>query len=366
MVMKKLMDRKIHDIIGKDNLLDSDGEVGLEFEMEGKKLPLNFIRTWTAKAEGSLRDGGIEYVLRNPIPRIDVASALNTLANAFRKHNTEIKVSNRMSVHVHINTRDMTFKQWCTFLTLYGVFEHVLTEYAGDDRVGNLFCLRASDSDALIPHLVNILQAKDTRQLLGRMMDNNYRYGACNVTASGVFGSLEFRAFHGVEDPNEILSWVKLLLAIKDASFSFQSPAEVLMTLSIRESKPFLIRTFGDLAKEFNSIKGLSDKIFESARVWQDFGFCIDWDNPADYGNLGVHEDNAQDGLDLIGNVEGGAPPDPAVWQAAMRREHAQPLRFYIDRHVDPPVVAEQMPHDEAQVEDDFWNDDDEEDEEEE
>ena len=117
-------------------LRETDGEVGIEVEVEGQNL--GFVErsnTWNVVGDGSLRGESAEYILRQPVHRKDIHEALAELQELIR-HAT-IRTSDRAGVHVHINCQQLTFMQVINFASLYLIFEDILIKFCGEAREGN-------------------------------------------------------------------------------------------------------------------------------------------------------------------------------------------------------------------------------------
>src|SRR5690606_4744320 len=96
----------------------TDGEIGIEIEVEGNKFPKHAVEgydgvdphfipdMWQYHRDGSLRgEDNAEYVLKNPIKFSEVPDAVNKLWEMFDKYGTVLETSNRTSVHVHLNAQ---------------------------------------------------------------------------------------------------------------------------------------------------------------------------------------------------------------------------------------------------------------------
>ena len=114
----------------------SSSLVGVEFELEGMNRfrvdDPEFAAYWKIVEDGSLRDGGKEFVLSRPFAGADLDKALSLFDKHVSKSGHDIKISDRTSVHVHIDVRDLTFAQ----LT---IFETALFNMAGETRANNIF-----------------------------------------------------------------------------------------------------------------------------------------------------------------------------------------------------------------------------------
>lgn len=206
----------------------TEGEVGLEIECEGKNLCTDFLHTWTVTTDGSLRavDGHqpYEYYFRRPLKREAVGPALKLFHRKQMANRAEFKMSHRTSVHAHINVQQMTMKEILTYICLYLLFESALTQFAGEDREGNLFCQRAKDAEHWVWTLVQAYKTGNFNQIYR----DEFRYTACNTASLGHLGSLEFRALRGTTDSQLIENWVDLLLHLRDESRNFTNPMDLL------------------------------------------------------------------------------------------------------------------------------------------
>lgn len=223
-----------------------DGEVGIEVEVEGVNLPdhLNGKNNfWTVTRDGSLRGTeAYEYVLTNPILRTNVDEALSQLYTRFQKKGSVLDDSGRAGVHIHINIRDLTLKELYNFIFLYLVFDKILVDFCGENRVGNLFCLRAEDAEYILVRLRNIMRSHNLSDTRGDVI----RYASLNLTAIAKYGSLEFRSLPSPV-PQEVISvWTNLLLALKDKSRTYADPREIVLGVSEMGAEWFASQVFGD------------------------------------------------------------------------------------------------------------------------
>lgn len=213
-----------------------DGEVGIEIEVEGRRLPAQAGKFWTVTRDGSLRgEEAFEYVLTTPVTRKEVSPALTELYNRFDKSKSVLDDTGRAGVHIHINIRDLSIKELYTFLFLYLILERPLVNFCGENRVGNLFCLRAVDAEFLLVTIRTLVANHDLRSL----RNDQLRYAAMNLTAIPKYGSLEFRAMASPVKQEKIEAWTNMLLAIKDAVKQFESPLAVVEGVSFFGGEDF-------------------------------------------------------------------------------------------------------------------------------
>ena len=248
-----------------------DAEIGIEIEMEGGGLELDGMKipAWLQKFDGSLRGTSMEYVMRGPVKREDVKAALSQLETIAKESGATFRPSDRCGVHVHVNVQSWTTKKVFNFITLYLLLENVLVNYCGETREGNLFCLRGQDADWFIQAL---MQAKRNHTLVG-LCRNEFRYASINVNAIGTFGSLEFRAAQTQKKLSGINTWVKMLLAVKDASLKIKDGPAMVEMFSMDGPEAFILNIFGEKLGALLTTKGYERRLEMAARMVQDIAY---------------------------------------------------------------------------------------------
>jgi hypothetical protein len=251
------------------------GDVGIEIEMEGVGLAMLTEHgmgkhgadwPWQYKADGSLRGESCEWVLNRPVAKDKVNTVLSMLwesKDALR--GARFNPSRRCGVHIHMNVQDLTELQVFNLIGTYLAFENLMVRWAGEDRQGNLFCLRASDARELIDALVQAKQAGN----LNVAMTDQIRYASVNINSIGRYGSLEFRALGTPAEPQKISQWVRMLYCIRDLSLEFKSLRDLLYTLSASNAKEMIARTFGPRSV-LRNIEGKEEMLRDGMRNVQD------------------------------------------------------------------------------------------------
>jgi hypothetical protein len=257
---------KLYEYLGRNSPIIK--EVGLEIEMEGRYLDPPDLNYWKKEHDGSLRGESMEYVLKTPVARDRVGPRLKYLWTQLEDHGAELSPSDRCGVHVHINCQDMTFAEVFRFISLYLVFEQPLTRWCGDDREGNLFCLRATDAEYLIRFLVSA-RSRSFEALCAEPM---MRYSGINVAALGKFGTLEFRSLRTPKDYTRIDDWVRLLLRIRDKALEAESDADFVEQLSFKGALPFAKEVMGSHLDKIR-VDDMEDMLMEGVRVVQNYAY---------------------------------------------------------------------------------------------
>lgn len=252
------------------------GEIGIEIEVEGGPWPEGNARNWVSHVDNSLRNGGIEYVINNPIRRDQVSASLQTLKK-FLGNEAVLNFSYRTSVHVHVNVQELTVAQWVSFITAFTVLEEALVDVVGPKRAGNKFCLRAIDADEPLRMILSGVR----NQNLHAQLRGDIKYASMNVLATVTHGTLEFRAMEGNLDEENITDWVNCLVAIKDYAIKLEKPVEVMEELSRegpREWANKILPEKSKIAEQVLARPDLTDVLYAGARIVQDLCFGTNWE----------------------------------------------------------------------------------------
>lgn len=210
---------------------------GIEIELEGAGFPRDRVQHWTATRDGSLGPNGLEFVTAQAYGLQGINRRLTGLDEAFRESGFVNESTSACSVHVHMNVQDLTLTQIASIITTYYILEDWLTEYAaGPERVGNLFCLRLSDSEEPLNVLIEAFESE--RRFTSTLNTDHIRSAALNLNAMARLGTLEFRARRGIdESPLEVLEWVQILDRMRSWALEINNP-EAIVTLFNRFETP--------------------------------------------------------------------------------------------------------------------------------
>lgn len=266
------------------------GQVGLEIEVEGNCFPKPneydgddmggelIPPQWKYTHDGSLRgDDNAEYVINGIINFNEVPEALTSLWEMFNEFGSVLDESNRTSVHVHLNAQSWHLNRLASFLGLYFSVEEILTQWCGDHRAGNLFCLRAKDAPAIINRVRKFLKTGDFS-----VFDDGVHYSGVNLGALTKFGSVEIRCMRGATKPEPVLTWVSVLERIYNLSGEFTDPRLVVAEFSGNGPFAYLNFVLGDNTEQIVNECGLDNEqivasLMEGIRFAQNVCYCRDW-----------------------------------------------------------------------------------------
>lgn len=263
---------------------DKKGMIGIELEMEGTGLLRRLLTVvngigWAVHNEGSLRNGGLEYVLTEPCKIGDEGPLLAGIYREMTDAGTRLNLSSRCSTHVHINAAGLKINQLASVVILWAVLEDVLVNWCGEKRAGNLFCLRFSDCDTAAVRWSDAFKR-------GRFdFPEQYRYLALNGNALSKFGSLEFRTLRGADNPDLVLKWIECLLRLRELGEGrFRNPNNIATEFSGLGPIGFLedvLKGLKILPEIFTANEkvgaNINDLLWEGLRRAQPMIFALPW-----------------------------------------------------------------------------------------
>lgn len=232
--------------VGDTRLLTLD-RVGIEVELEdvAHKIQRDPFKYWRVTEDGSLRDNGLEFVFRAPLAGIDVVKAVIELEDAMSVIKPQI--SERTSVHVHLDVRDMSPSQLFSLLVTYAFVERTMMRYCGESRMKNNFCLPISSTSADFLSRISRFKQTEGRDFIhqAQQFNDNERYAALNISAINTYGSIEFRGYHGTYDAQEILTWVNMILSLK--KFAIENAEDVFRNFHVHISANGALQVFNSI-----------------------------------------------------------------------------------------------------------------------
>lgn len=208
--------------------------VGLEYEWENtKKWPSaeqveedvglapivkEVIKYFDFHVDGSLRVNGMEFTFKGPFSGSKILRATNAMDDCARS--LGFTGSYRTSMHVHIDMQDTTFPDDVKQLgAVYCIVEPFLYQFVGNSRNTSNYCIPWYKHPQHFENFLDTItrQHKDgTSTVLPYLRSHKGdKYAGLNCFALGQFGSVEYRQAPVTMQRDKILTWINLLMRIK-------------------------------------------------------------------------------------------------------------------------------------------------------
>lgn len=173
--------------------------VGVEVEVEN--YDGSYPSIWMAVDDNSLRNNGKEFITPLGTRAYQMTNYLNRLFGYAA--NDGWTVSDRTSIHVHINVCNMTIEEVNSFIILYSLVEDSLFKYAGDFRYHNIFCVPMAE------------QLRKECDSFESFLENSSKYSALNTKSVSEKGTVEFRHMHTKYDTVHVNRWIIMLCLLR-------------------------------------------------------------------------------------------------------------------------------------------------------
>lgn len=202
---------------------------------------------WKAVEDGSLRDFGIEYVLKEPQ---SLAGAIKALKE-FHDHTKGIPFlqgTPSTSVHVHVNMMNQPPITLANFVTLWVLFENVLVEYCGEARRSNTFAppVRIVEG-AWTNYMKMFRQIEEGKPSAIKWGISNAKYSALNIAPLAYLGSVELRCMRGTTNTQEITEWLQIIDRLLTYSQTKGLTPKMIYGLYQQKEEDYFFEVFGPM-----------------------------------------------------------------------------------------------------------------------
>ena len=185
----------------------SEGMFGVEIEVESPQdlSRLDMSDTvWQYTHDDSLRgEYSGEYVFSTPQNIRSAKANLNKFYNIFEESGVEILDSGRAGTHVHINMKDLTMHQVCSFAMYWYMVEDLLIKWNGPSRENNMFSVPVSLSPQVLEIIPKLCEIRPNLNLVGYLRDHfsadYYKYSSLNWCRLWDLNTLETRIWNPSE-----------------------------------------------------------------------------------------------------------------------------------------------------------------------
>ena len=191
--------------------------IGLEIEIEHcvgeyRQTLEEFPRVFIEHADGSLRNGGVEFV-SYPFNLEYTRSILDRFLTSLTKNEPGAKFTNRCSIHIHQDVTDLSCWQFKCLFKLYLIFENAFYRYAGLHRKISNFCVPVADADFedYFPSSVNTWG----KQLESLPKLDDGKYSGLNLSRTREIGTVEWRHLPGTWDVGYIVNFITCIDSLK-------------------------------------------------------------------------------------------------------------------------------------------------------
>lgn len=288
------------------------GAVGVEIEYEGYNQRQDYrMEWWNTTRDGSLRNGGVEFV-SIPLSNSGAVDRAFAELELLRRTAFTAQPSFRCGVHVHMDVTNMEMRQFLAFCTYYAIVEPALMEQCGEERQDNVFCVPWYHTprqvvrplgDAYLA-LAKPQSKMGMRTLARAMLVGLNKYQAMNLLPIQTQGTVELRMAPTWEALGDIKRWVELCMDLRRASMAYDCPEAVL------DTDPQELYERIDLVYDSNR-PYTEDAMAVAAGIAGDSDAEMDWSLP---------------------NIVLAAPTEPPAARPRRRRDN-RPM--HIDEHIE-------------------------------
>ena len=202
--------------------------VGLECEIES----CNTLVKWNipdvieVHEDNSLRNMGKEFIT----PPDTVEKALDSFAGLHKGlmfYNKEQAFSDRTSIHVHANCKNLDEATVKNIVLWYALFEEAFFRMVKPVRRDNIHCVALTDTP-----LPSAYYRTELRSIHSRWS----KYTALNISPLNRLGTIEFRHMHGHDDPVLMEQWLFLISNLFDLGKTTPIAPELLTEEKIQQT----------------------------------------------------------------------------------------------------------------------------------
>ena len=162
---------------------------GVEVELEGvSSYPECATPTWSYKPDGSLRDGGMEFITP-PNTYEDTVKAIEFLYRL--KSENGWRGSSRCGTHVHVEMNSRTWDEVHALVVAYALSEPLIYNMCGAARDENIYCIPWYRSDVECGRIRTAMATGDSYAL--HVLRDTNKYSGLYLEPLDRFGTVEFR-----------------------------------------------------------------------------------------------------------------------------------------------------------------------------
>lgn len=196
---------KLNKLLDTNALNSKNFICGIEYEIEDiRNIDSKINNFFLVKPDDSLRNNGREFITFPEYfeAQLELFSFLHK-----NLHLGEKAFTDRTSIHVHVNVRNLSLFEVKQFLLLYVLLEPLFFDFVGPIRKGSIFCLPLNYT--FLPSLYH----KNIPQLWQKW----HKYTAFNILPLGQqLGTIEFRHMYGTNSFDKFSIWLSSIKSLYD------------------------------------------------------------------------------------------------------------------------------------------------------
>lgn len=234
---------------------DKDVLIGIEVEVEGYAEPNedgnydepdDLSTNWRIVRDGSLRNGGAEFILAEPRAGEQLGLDVENLFCYLNGYGCSI--SHRCSVHFHLNFCENTLEDVRKFFILYSLFEPSIYSIGRKDRYENIYCPGLTHATEQLKQAAVLLYQDSARYLA----EHWCKYTGINFKPLSHLGTVEIRVHSGTLEGNSVLNFVRILKELYLAACSLsEEQVQEITRMDVRSATSAVFTTaFNDVLTE--------------------------------------------------------------------------------------------------------------------
>ena len=203
--------------------------------------------------DGSLNEGGVEFVTERPIIGQQVNQALDSL----EEHHVGAwnSVDDSCGIHIHFNAIDFGFKELKSLLMIMSKIQRPIYDGLPRNRQDSRYCkfINYSSRDwAMIDNLPTLVDSyyRLEDSMLNDSKYNEARYLGTNLHARFYLGTIEFRYHEGSTKSKPIEHWIRFLNTIMDVSKKLHKKPKLYSKIISMKTQPI------DVVRDISGVWG--------------------------------------------------------------------------------------------------------------
>lgn len=218
----------------------SNDRVGIELELE-RVIDRPELVFWNVTEDGSLRNSGAEFVLRDGYGGMELEQAIDELFEWISRGTWDANW--RCSTHFHVDMQDFTLDQVAKFILLFTSRESLMFEMSDPNRKNSNFCVPVASAVPFYKRLMCNFRSIMHSTNLGQ------KYTALNVLPLVTQGTLEYRGAGPITNKMQMTHMVQTLQGMKGlVRDSGEASAEEFLNSVVHEYSP-------DVANAYSLLK---------------------------------------------------------------------------------------------------------------